>query len=260
MSTVKRDDQFSSDGDAEDDIPLVSDAPEASSIVAVKSAPIPQLQLITYHLNWTVGGLSSSIKQIHFLNQADVWLFSAESKEISGTPSYVITAAHDTALLARLETPKIPAYTLLAPHSNGEIDILGLVWEGATIKVAFCSAGTVYSSSSQDVRLAMLLKEGKALPPNAHVFASKAPPVNDKGKPVWHPELPELSEPCEKNFVVEDSHGVSVMKVYKMAERFFGVQAAPSFAPLVAFGCAIAVIVKCNKNDRSYRVKQKVEW
>jgi hypothetical protein len=243
MASVKRDDHFSSDGEVEDDIPLVSDPPETSP-AAVCCAPTPQIPLITYRLQWTVGGLSSSIKQIHFLNDADVWLFSAESKEVSGNPSYVLTGAHDTALLARLETPKVPAYTLLFPHSNGEIDALGLVWDGPAIKFAICAPGTVYSSPSKDARLALLLKEGKALPANAIIGASKAPPVNEKGKPVRHPELPELSELCEKNFVVADSRGITVMKIYKLAERFFGVQAAPDFAPLVVFGCVIAVIIK----------------
>jgi hypothetical protein len=76
------------------------------------------------------------------------------------------------------------------------------------------------------------------------MFASKTPPVNEKGKPVRHPEMPELSELCEKNFVVADSRGITVIKIYKMAERFFGVQAAPDFAPLVVFGCVIAIIIK----------------
>jgi hypothetical protein len=83
-----------------------------------------------------------------------------------------------------------------------------------------------------------------ALPTNAQAFTSKTPPVNEKGKPLRHPELPELSEVSEKNFVVRDEHGITVMKIYKMAERFFSVQAASLFAPLVAFGCAVAVIIK----------------
>jgi hypothetical protein len=34
------------------------------------------------------------------------------------------------------------------------------------------------------------------------------------------------------------------MKIHKMAERFFTVQALPDFAPLVAFACAMAVVIK----------------
>jgi hypothetical protein len=99
-------------------------------------------------------------------------------------------------------------------------------------------------SASKSERLAFLLKDGKPLPENTGVLRSKTVPVNEKGKALRHPELPELSEQCEKNFVIEDGEGVTVMKIYKMAERFFTVQAAETFTPLVAFACAIAVIIK----------------
>jgi hypothetical protein len=243
---VKRDDHFSSDGDDSDDIPLVCDVAVPKSPAPPTPLTLPPLPVITYRLNWVSGGgFSSSIKQIRFLNDFDQWIFSAESKEVFGNPSWVLTSAHDSAMLGRLETPKVPAYTFLVPSARGEIDLLGFVWDGSAVRFVFLTSdGTPFVSASKDDRVAMVLKEGKPLPPNAAMFVSKAQPVNEKGKPVRHPDLPELSEPCDKNFVIEDPQGRAVMKIYKMAEKFFTVQAISFFAPMIVFACAIAVIVK----------------
>jgi hypothetical protein len=56
-------------------------------------------------------------------------------------------------------------------------------------------------------------------------LASKPQPADEKGKLVRYPELPDVSEPSEKNFVVSDPQWVTVMKIYKVSERLFTVQA-----------------------------------
>lgn len=253
MSSVKRDHHFSSDDDIADDIPLVSEIAEAASpsklsLASLETLPVPEIPLSVYRVNWVVGGFSSSIKQIRFLGVYDSWVFTAEPKDFRGVPSWHITAPHDAATLGHLEAPKAPkapAYTLVTSSATGEGDILGLVWDGNAVKFVLYAQGTaVYPSSSKDDRLAMLLKDGKPLPEQVMVFTSKTPPVNEKGKPVRYFELPELAEVCEKNFVFEDRQGVTVMKIYKMAERFFTVQAVPFFSPLIVFACAIGVIIK----------------
>jgi hypothetical protein len=247
MSSVKRDHHFSSDEDIADDIPLVSEVAELESssskltVARLSTSSVPEIPFNIFRVNWVVGGFSSSIKQIHFLSASDSWVFTAEPKEFNGIPSWMITSPHETTTLGRLEAPKVPAYTLVTSNSSNEEDILGLVWDGNAIKFVFCAPG---ASTSKDDRLGMVLKDGKPLPTQGIVFTSKKPPVNEKGKPLRYSELPELSELCEKNFVFEDGQGIIVMKIYKMAERFFTVQAVPYFSPLVVFGCAIGVIIK----------------
>jgi hypothetical protein len=92
MTSVKRDDHFSSDGDVVDAIPLVSDIAEPVSPMSAQFTSIPEVSMIVYRLSWTTGGFTLSIKQIRFLNEADVWLFSAEPKDVNGNPSFVVTA------------------------------------------------------------------------------------------------------------------------------------------------------------------------
>jgi hypothetical protein len=245
---VKRDNHFSSDSDNSDDIPLVSESIDQPSPIpsqSVSPIPSPQIFLSLYRITWTSGTFPSAIKQIRFLSDADSWLYTAEPKEIQGIPSYVITEAHNSMVLGRLETSKSAAFTLLLPTERGEIELLGFVWESNGIKFVFCPPGSEpFVSSSKDERLAKLLKDRKPLPSNALTFISKPNPVDEKGKPVRHPELPEVSEPSDKNFVVIDPQWVTIMKIYKMGERFFTVQAIPFLTPLGIFACAIAVIIK----------------
>jgi hypothetical protein len=178
---------------------------------------------------------------MRLLRDDDFWLLSTEPRKVGDALSYVISDPRGSDVVARVEFPKVPAYTLLIARDGGELDVLGLAWAGASVRFAFARDGV--KSTSKDDRLAMLLS-GERLPPGTPVFLSKPMPVNEKGKPVRHPELPELSEPSDKNFVIEDGKGTTHLKIYKMTDRFFGVQAPVDFPATVVFGFAIAILLK----------------
>jgi hypothetical protein len=245
-SGVKHDIVFDSDVDDFDDIPIVSDdppiPPQRSFPVLAPVEPIP---FRTYRISWTTGTFGSSIQQIRFIGEGDIWIFNAEPQEVKGVPSYVITSPHQTEVLGWIETPKIPAYTLVFPNSVNDVDVLGLVWETAGLRLAFMPPGQQpYCAPSPDDRLAIRFRNGKTMPRNGLFFSSKPPGTDEKGKPTRQADLPIVAEASEKNFVIEDVHGIIVMKIYKMAEKFFTVQAVPYFIPPVVFAFAIAVIVK----------------
>jgi hypothetical protein len=251
MVSVKRDDHFSSDEEIVDDIPLVADASESDAppppppppaVALAPPAPIPAVPLTTWHVSCVSGTFGSTIKQMRFLSDSDEWLYSADPRDVGGVPSYVISEPREGAIYGRVELGKIPAYTLILSTEAGEVDVLGLAWGTGSVKFGFCAAGV--KSPGKDDRLAFGVFAGMEMLPEVRLFLSKPIPVNEKGKPVRHPELPELSEPSDKNFVIQDTRAITHVKIYKMAEKFFSVQASSVFPALVAFGFAIAVLAK----------------
>jgi hypothetical protein len=82
----------------------------------------------------------------------------------------------------------------------------------------------------------------QTLPEGCWTFVSKAPPGDVKNARLE--DIPQLADQSEKCFVIVDARGVIIFEIYKMAEKFYTVQAAGIFNPIAAFGCAIAILAK----------------
>jgi hypothetical protein len=230
----------SSDTEDIDDIPIFSSDPPAS-----RAPPVGLIPFVTYRASWAPATIGSPIPQVNFIGADDVWLLTAGPREVNGILSYVITAPHRTDALGRLEVPGIPACTLVVPNGPAEMDVFALLWEDTGIRFAFLApGGEAYVPASPDERLALAFRDGKPLPPNALIFASKPRRVDGRGRPVRHPDLPIVAKMSDRNFVLADVHETIVVRIYKMADRFFTVQAVPYFVPPIVFAFAIAVVVK----------------
>jgi hypothetical protein len=239
-----------------DDIPFIAntsdpqgpaDPPDPPRAAASTVPNLPrQPDLAFFRVSYTTGTLSSTKKEIYFFDNFDGLLFSAIPREMPGNDSYVILDSTGLHPPARVEVAKKEShYTLMVTSPDCEKEVVGVAWEsrpyGALVRVALMPNNRQYVSTDPRTRLGALAAS-QALPDGCWAFTSKPPP--GESKRTKFTEVPQLADQSDKCFVIVDQQGLVLFKIYKMADKFYTVQAATIFDPMAAFGCTIGILIK----------------
>jgi hypothetical protein len=140
--------------------------------------------------------------------------------------------------LGRIEMLRKSEATLILSAGSTNQEVIGVHIDRRLMRIVVMPQAKVHPTLGKDTRLCALA--GRETPPDgAFYFASDVP---QKGVPF--PDVPQCADQTEKCFVVHDGDGYLVLMIYKMAERFFSVQAVDVFGPIGALTCAVAALHK----------------